>query len=84
MNIISPGTVYGERLNQVDLRFGKVIRFGGNRRVIASVDLYNAFNGNAVLRQTTPWPTSTTAAPWGVPQLVQQARLVKFALTANF
>jgi len=84
VNIIAPGTVYGERLNQIDLRVGKVFRFAGSRRLVGSVDIYNAFNGNSVLRQSAAYPTSATSSPWGVPQLVQQARLFKFTLTANF
>ena len=63
VDILSPGSSYGERLNQVDLRFAKVLRFSSARRVIASVDLYNALNGNAILRQTAAYPTSSTQAP---------------------
>ncbi len=38
------GTVFDERLNQVDLRFSKIIRLGGGRRLQAMIDLYNVFN----------------------------------------
>ena len=84
VNILAPGTAYGERLNQVDLRVGKVMRFARNRRIIASVDMYNALNGNAVLRQSAPYPTASTQSQWGVPQLVQQGRLFKFTLSTDF
>jgi hypothetical protein len=84
VNILAPGSSYGERMTQLDVRFGKVIRFGGTRRLIGSVDIYNILNGNAVLRQTAAYPTAAGQQPWGVPQLVQQARLVKFTLTTNF
>ena len=84
VNIMAPGSVFGERLNQLDVRFGKVVRFGAARRVIGSVDIYNLLNGNAILKQTAAWPTSSAQSPWGVPQLVQQGRLVKFTVTTNF
>ncbi len=28
VNLIAPGTLYGDRVNQLDLRVGKVLRFG--------------------------------------------------------
>ncbi len=49
VNLVSPGTLYGDRLYQTDFRVGKIFRFSGNRRLTASVDLFNLFNGNAVL-----------------------------------
>ena len=34
VNVIEPGTEYGPGLNQVDLRFGKILRFGATRTTI--------------------------------------------------
>ena len=48
MNVIPPGTMFGDRVNQLDLRFAKILDFGGSGNVRASFDLYNLFNGNAV------------------------------------
>ncbi len=49
VNIVAPGTMYGERLNQLDLRFVKThsVRPACGRRP-QSRHLYNALNGNAV------------------------------------
>jgi len=69
--------MYGERLNQVDLRFAKVVRFG-MRRVSLNVDLYNALNGNAVLQQ------SNTFGNWQQPQGILVGRSVKFSVQYNF
>ena len=35
------GTVYGERLNQLDVRFAKILQLDGNRASL-NLDLYNA------------------------------------------
>ena len=41
INIVSPGTMYGERLNQLDLRFARPIRFGPTKLAV-NFDIYNA------------------------------------------
>jgi hypothetical protein len=74
---VKQGTMYGERLNQVDLRFAKVVRFA-MRRVSLNVDLYNALNGNAVLQQ------SNTYGNWQQPQGILVGRSVKFSTQYNF
>ena len=77
VNIVKPGTLYGERLNQVDLRFAKILRFG-TRRISLNLDLYNALNGNAVLQQ------SNTFGNWQQPQGVLVGRAVKVSTQYNF
>jgi hypothetical protein len=81
--IVAPGSLYGDRLNQTDFRVGKIFRFAGSRRATASVDLYNLFNGNAVLTENSSY-SLTNEALWRTPQLVQSARLLKFTLAVNF
>jgi hypothetical protein len=83
VNLIAPGTLYGDRLYQADLRIGKVFRFAGTRRATASVDMFNVFNGNAVLTQQNSYSLTNTQL-WGTPQSVQQPRLLKFTLAMNF
>ena len=47
VNLVKPGTLYGDRLNQVDLRFGKILRYNRTRTLIA-LDIFNAFNSNTI------------------------------------
>ena len=61
INLVEPGTMYGERLNQLDLRFAKILRYGGSKTLL-NLDLYNALNGNAVLQE------SSTYGNWRQPQ----------------
>jgi hypothetical protein len=77
VNLTPPGSLYGDRLNQLDLRIGKVIR-AGRTRTVASLDLYNALNGNPILTQ------SNTYANWQAPQSVLTARFAKVSLQFDF
>jgi hypothetical protein len=77
VNVVRPGSMYGERLNQVDMRFAKIVHFGP-RRVSLNVDLYNALNGNAVLQQ------SNAFGNWQQPQGILVGRSVKISVQYNF
>ena len=77
MNLVSPGTMYGERLNQVDLRFGKILRFDRVRTTV-SLDLYNALNANPVLSQNNNF------AAWQVPTSILTARFAKISVQFDF
>ena len=80
--ILAPGSLFGDRLYQADFRVGKILRLG-MLRTTAGVDVFNMFNGNAVLTEQSSY-SLTNAALWRTPQLVQQARLVKFTLVTTF
>jgi hypothetical protein len=77
IRLIAPGSDYGNRLNQLDLRFGKVIKYGRTRAVV-SADLFNAFNANPVTSE------SINYSNWQTPLAVLPARLVKIAVQFDF
>jgi hypothetical protein len=52
VSVVEPGTQYGDRINQLDFRVGKLLRFGRTRANVA-VDIFNVNNTNAA--QTYGW-----------------------------
>jgi hypothetical protein len=81
VNLIEPGTLYGDRVNQFDIRVAKNLRFGGTRTNVG-FDLTNVLNANPVLTYNEGF--STTANTWLRPNSVLQPRLVKFSAQFNF
>ena len=59
VNLIEPGTLYGERVNQVDMRFAKMLRFGRTRSTVG-LDVYNLTNSAAVLTYNQTFSPTTT------------------------
>ncbi|MEP7304673.1 MAG: carboxypeptidase regulatory-like domain-containing protein [Acidobacteriota bacterium] len=76
--LIKPGTLYAERLYQVDFRASKSIKMPRGR-VQVNVDLYNAFNASSILAQNT-----TYGALWLRPTQILQGRLLKFGGQIDF
>ena len=77
INIVEPGTVYGERLNQLDLRFAKIVRIMRSKASL-NFDLYNIVNANAVTSQNNNY------AAWQVPLSILDARLFKISVQFDF
>jgi len=82
VNMVYPGTMFGDRRNQLDLRFTKPLRFGGTRLGV-NFELYNAFNTNAVLSENATY-TSAAINGWRVPTGIVPPRFVKFSVQADF
>ena len=58
VNLIAPGEVWGDRVNELDLRFAKILKFGRTRTNVG-VDLYNVLNSSAsdvVTYRSFVWP----------------------------
>jgi hypothetical protein len=77
VNLVEPGSMYGERLNQLDLRFGKQLKFGRTKSVV-SLDLYNALNSDTVLT------LNNNFAAWQRPSTIIQSRFAKIAMQLDF
>ena len=77
MNVIPPGTLYGDRLNQLDVRLGKNFRLQ-RYRLNAAVDVYNLLNSDAVLNENSSYTV------WRTPLSLVRPRFVKFSGQISF
>jgi hypothetical protein len=75
--LLEPRSMYGERMNQIDLRFGKILRYG-RTRLNVGVDVYNVLNSNAVLA------VNSAFASWQQPTEILNARFAKVVLQLNY
>jgi hypothetical protein len=75
--LIQPGTEYGGRMNQLDLRVGKALRVSGTRTMF-NVDIYNLFNGSPVLDENPNY------AAFRRPTEILLARFVRFSAQFDF
>ena len=80
VNLVTPGTVLGDRINQLDLRLGKVLKFSRARTQL-SLDLYNALNSSAI---QTFNQTFIANGNWLTPTLIFPARFAKFTVQVDF
>src|SRR5206468_1197225 len=64
MNIVTPGTLYGDRINQLDLRFSKILRYGRTRTKV-SLDMYNALNSHVGITYNNTFNFLPAAVPSG-------------------
>ena len=78
INTIEPASAFGDRLNQIDLRFTKIVNVG-HGRIDFNVDLYNAFNSDAVIGEI-----GSIGPVWRLPTTIIQPRFVKFAARWDF
>jgi hypothetical protein len=78
VNLVAPGTMFGDRLNQLDVRVAKTIRYGKTRTLVG-LDVYNALNSSTVLTYNNAFVPGGT---WLQPLTVLTPRLLR--ITAEF
>jgi hypothetical protein len=86
VNVVEPGSFYGDRLNQFDIRFTKIVSVGRGR-VDLNVDFFNAFNSDAVIAENVTFGAfgANPAGPvYRRPLTVIQPRFVKFSARWDF
>jgi hypothetical protein len=78
VNVLEPNTEYGDRIDQLDLRIGKILRFGRSRTSL-NLDIVNALNSNDNLAYSAVFgPT------WPAPTTVLTARLFRLSAQLDF
>ena len=85
VNLIAPGVLYGDRVNEFDVRFAKILKFGRTRTNVG-IDLYNLLNSAAVLSYNATFNTTVLsgAGSWLQPNSVLQPRFIKLSATIDF
>lgn len=81
VNVIKPGTLFTDRINQLDLRLSKLFHVG-RMRTEGIVDLFNALNANAVTEVNNVY--GTNGSSWMQPRGIMAARLIKLGLQLTF
>jgi hypothetical protein len=82
VNVLREGDLYGDRVNTVDLRFAKILRFR-NTRTNIGIDLYNVFNSNTATTYEAVYDPANPNA-WFQPTAVVQPRFVRFNMQFDF
>ena len=86
VNLIEPGTLYGDRVNQFDVRLAKIVRVG-RMRANLGIDVYNVLNTAPVLTYEQTFVLPTAAEPngtWLRPTSVLQPRYVRLSAQIDF
>jgi hypothetical protein len=73
VNLVAPGSLYGDRVNQFDIRVGKILKYGRSRTLIA-LDVYNTLNSSAVLTYNNSYVPN---GPWLQPLTILTPRFFK-------
>jgi hypothetical protein len=78
IDLVPNNSIFEPRLNQVDLRFSKIVRFGSSR-LTGNFDIYNLTNSSTILTER-----NTYGSTWQQPTLILAARLFKFGVVYTF
>jgi hypothetical protein len=77
VNLVAPGSLYGERMNQLDFRVSRGFQIGRVRPTL-NFDLYNALNSSSVLT------LNNNFAVWQRPTSILTARFFKVSTLVSF
>ena len=75
--LVAPNTLYLDRRNELDLRFGKVFKAGRSRSIV-SLDLYNTLNTDR------PVTVNQSYASWLAPTEILNPRVAKISVQFDF
>jgi hypothetical protein len=78
INLVAPGSQFGDRINNLDFRVAKILKFGRARTQV-TLDLYNLLNSSAVQTYNL-----TYGSAWLTPTLVLPARFAKISAQLDF
>src|ERR1044071_100186 len=78
VNLIPRGTLYGSRVNNIDVRLAKILRFGQYRTQVG-VDVYNVTNNDSVTMYNNGYSAPSAGRPsvWLTPTQILPARYIR-------
>jgi hypothetical protein len=88
--LIVPQTLFEGRISRLDLRLTKRISLPRQLRLLANVDIYNAFNASSILQLAAGTAGSqgrggyTYGPRWLLPSLILEGRVIQFSAQLNF
>ena len=77
--LIKPGTMFADRMTRLDLRLGKRFRLSDRVSIQGNLNLFNVFNGVAVLALNNNY-----GGAWQRPSRTQDGRMIQFSGTVNY
>ncbi|HXH26036.1 MAG TPA: TonB-dependent receptor, partial [Vicinamibacterales bacterium] len=77
VNLVPPGTMYGDRVNQLDVRLSRPLRVG-RYRLVLNLDVANVLNASPVMQLNNNY------AVWLTPQRIMDARIFKVSGQLDF
>jgi hypothetical protein len=83
VDLTLPGDVYPDRVNSVDLRVAKVLRFGRTSTNVG-FDFYNLLNANTGTIFQQVYDVNPANVVWGRPTAILNPRFARFNVTVNF
>jgi hypothetical protein len=84
VNLLQPGQLRSDRVNELDLRFAKIFRIGRTRGNVA-LDLLNALNLDTILLPNQAYtPNGPWLTPTGTQSPVMTARTAKITVQYDF
>ena len=81
IDLIAPGEVWGDRINEIDVRVAKILKFG-RLRTNVGLDIFNLVNSNRILTYNQTFIPGSTA--WLAPTSVLTPRFVKISAQIDF
>ncbi len=82
VNLVQPNTVFLDYQNRLDLRIGKLFRFG-QTKIQGFADIFNVFNAGTALTVNQTY-AAAGANSWLTPTTIMDGRYVRFGMQLNF
>jgi hypothetical protein len=80
VNLIPPATMWGARINNVDMRVAKILRYGTTRTQVG-LDIFNLLNIDTVTNYNFGF---VPGGAWLTPTTITPARYARFAVQVDF